>query len=455
MNRVASVHLVEGSAMDDFRLMADALESEIRTGALRAGKRLLPQREFARERGIATSTAARVYQELVRRGLVSGEIGRGTFVLPGLVLSNASQPDLIDLEANFPVLPAQPAMVAQALSKLFQPLAMAAALDPVGVAGSARDRTVLSSFLTRRSWTPEPASVLFASGGRQAIAAAIASLVPFGGRLGVEELTYPIVKSIAAHQGVTLVPVKMDSAGLIPQELAAAHGAAPLQAVYLQPSLHNPLGVSMPVDRLAELAAVIRTLSLPVIEDGVNSFLRDDLPFAAIAPERVIYVDSLAKRLAPGLNLGVISAPAWLRDRLATTVRSGAWACAGFALAACTALIADGTAGRIVAAKRSDAAVRQKIVLDRLAEFQVTGDPGAYHLWWELPEPWRAETFVAAAARQGISVSPAASFAVRPGQAPNAVRISNSSPVHKVLIGALETLAGLARKAPEDTELRF
>ena len=31
--------------------------------------------------------------------------------------------------------------------------------------------------------------------------------------------------------------------------------------------------------------------------------------------------------------------------------------------------------------------------------FAITADAQAYHCWWELPEAWRAETFVAAAAR--------------------------------------------------------
>ena len=51
-----------------------------REGALKPGDRLPPQRSFAYERKIAVSTASRVYTELLRRGLVVGEVGRGTFI---------------------------------------------------------------------------------------------------------------------------------------------------------------------------------------------------------------------------------------------------------------------------------------------------------------------------------------------------------------------------------------
>jgi DNA-binding GntR family transcriptional regulator len=64
----------------EYTAHADALAREIASGKLMPGDRLPPQREYAYERGIAVSTASRVYGELLSRGLVVGEIGRGTFV---------------------------------------------------------------------------------------------------------------------------------------------------------------------------------------------------------------------------------------------------------------------------------------------------------------------------------------------------------------------------------------
>ncbi|NJA56964.1 GntR family transcriptional regulator, partial [Streptomyces sp. NEAU-H3] len=66
--------------MDEYLRHAHVLASRILSGRLRPGDRLPPQRVYARERGIAASTAARVYGELRRRGLVVGEVGRGTYV---------------------------------------------------------------------------------------------------------------------------------------------------------------------------------------------------------------------------------------------------------------------------------------------------------------------------------------------------------------------------------------
>lgn len=58
--------------MGDYRAIADADAADIAAGRLRPGDQLAPQRRFARQHGIASSTAARVYAELVRRGLAVG-----------------------------------------------------------------------------------------------------------------------------------------------------------------------------------------------------------------------------------------------------------------------------------------------------------------------------------------------------------------------------------------------
>lgn len=122
--------------MEDYRIVADEIAADVEAGRLRPGDRLPPQRRFARERGIANSTAARVYGELVRRGVVVGEVGRGTFV-------RATRPPLepalaepggatIDLELNFAVLPEQSALVAKAMESLLRDDVLTAALRPGG-----------------------------------------------------------------------------------------------------------------------------------------------------------------------------------------------------------------------------------------------------------------------------------------------------------------------------------
>src|SRR5258707_2166722 len=116
----------------EYLKLADAIEAEITNGSLRPGDRLPPQRSFAYERKIAVSTASRVYTELLRRGLVVGEVGRGTFI-SGEARRGSTAPAeprgaRIDFEFNYPVMPTHAAMIAKNLEGMQRPEALELAL---------------------------------------------------------------------------------------------------------------------------------------------------------------------------------------------------------------------------------------------------------------------------------------------------------------------------------------
>src|SRR5207244_5001255 len=119
------------------------------------------------------------------------------------------------------------------------------ALRQVTSAGTQGARTASANFLTRSGWTPGSEQIAFTANGRQCIAAALAALVPAGGRCGVEALTYPFIKGIAARLGITLVPLAMDAQGVRPDAVQKAHREGHLSALYIQPTIQNPLGMTM------------------------------------------------------------------------------------------------------------------------------------------------------------------------------------------------------------------
>ena len=114
------------------------------------------------------------------------------------------------------------------------------------------------------------------------------------------------------------------------------------------------------------------------------------------------------------------------------------------------AWIADGTAARTGDLKRKDARARQALAAKILSNANIRADKNAFHLWLELPDPWRADTFVAAAALQGVAITPASAFAVTPGHAPNAVRLALAAPLLDQLDFALRTLADILRTQQDD-----
>jgi len=434
--------------------LADTIAAEIADGRLRPGDRLPPQRDFAYERTIAVSTASRVYAELLRRGLVVGEVGRGTFI-SGDAKRGAAAPSeprgiRIDLEFNYSMLPDQTALIAKSLDGLQKPAALHAALRQATSVGTPVVRSVAATYLSQDVWSVAPEQLVFTANGRQSIAAALASVVPTGGRCGVEALTYPFIKGIAARLGISLVPLAMDQDGVRPDALQKAHRESHLSAIYIQPAIQIPLGITMPSARRADLLRVVEKLNLPIIEDNVYRFLDDEPPLAALAPDTCIVIDSLSKKVAPGLSLGFIVPPQRLRESVMVSVRSGGWTASGFAFAAAERMISDGTVAELARLKRLDARARQKLAIGRLSGFEIQTNEKCYHLWLTLPAHWRSQSFVAAAARRDIALTPSTAFAVTPGHAPNAVRLALAAPTMDQLDTGLRTLVALMNANESD-----
>src|ERR1700759_330335 len=62
--------------------IAEALSVDVRNGQLAPGDRLPTHRDLAYRLGVTVGTVSRAYAEAERRGLIGGEVGRGTFVRP-------------------------------------------------------------------------------------------------------------------------------------------------------------------------------------------------------------------------------------------------------------------------------------------------------------------------------------------------------------------------------------
>jgi len=175
--------------MRDYHEVADAVAADIASGKLSPGMRLPPQRSFAYAQGIAVSTASRVYAELARRGLVVGAVGRGTFVArPRHCARPATRGDGGDrrsLGGDVDVARAGGAArtCAQAVLRTGRALWFAGCARPLRTERRGRDGGRLPR---HKRWAPEPANILFAGGGRQAIASAVAALCKPGDRVGVE-----------------------------------------------------------------------------------------------------------------------------------------------------------------------------------------------------------------------------------------------------------------------------
>jgi len=441
----------------DYHQLANEIAGDISNGNLAPGQKLLPQRGYAYQRKIAPSTAGRVYKELLKRGLITGEVGRGTYVRYAPVSRSAllSEPPNapVNLELNVPEIIGGPRKLAIAFLDLVRNTEVfEQSTRPIPADGWDTARKVIADHLSTAAWTPTPDQVLFTGNGKQALSATLSAFVGPGERLGIEAITYPLAKTLAEKQKVLLTPLQMDEFGILPEEIDRIGGNGSIKAIYLQPCLQNPTGATMPLKRRREIAGCLQKNGMIAIEDRVYSFLSADKlpPLAALAPLHVVVVDSLSKRLCAGLSIGLIVAPTPLVERCRASINSSGLTPQRIPLEIAIRWILSGVASEIETDKRKDALIRNKMARKLLQEWEVATDRSSYHIWLNLPKRWRVESFVAQAIAHGIAITPASAFAVEGAITPNAVRIALASPKLNALRSALTVLVKLL-SGPADT----
>jgi DNA-binding transcriptional MocR family regulator len=437
--------------------IADALAADVAAGRLRPGGQLPTHRDLAEKLGVTVGTVSRAYAEAAHRGLVSGEVGRGSFVRNeppefGVPAAGAAQ-GLVDLSVNHPPTTKgeeRGELLARTLAGLARRSDLARLLAYPPEAGAPEHRAAGAAWIARCGLKASPENVLVSSGSQHGMTAVFAALLRPGDLVLTEALTYPGMKALASLLHLRLQGVALDEHGLRPDAFAAACRAG-AKALYCVPTLQNPTGAVMPEARRKEIASIARAHGVAIVEDDVHGRLHGDPPppLAAFAPELSVYVTGTAKSVAPGLRIGFMLAPGAMVPRIAASIRATTWMAAPLMAEIVSQWIRDGTAEQIVKRKRQEAAARQRLAATVLGRFRSPSHESAYHLWLQLPDPWRSETFAEEARRRGVAVTKAQSFVVGRAATPHAVRVCLGAPADRPqLEKGLRILAGILEASP-------
>jgi DNA-binding transcriptional MocR family regulator len=412
--------------------IAEALAADVASGSLKPGAQLPTHRELAERLGVTVGTVSRAYAEAARRGLISGEVGRGTFIrarpVPADLRSSASTEGLINLSQNHPPhLDSEPHRIAleRTLAALARQEDLASILDYPADGGNAVDREAGALWIGRSGLSARPDDVLVCSGSQHGIMTVLATLLRPGELILADELTYPGLKAVAGLLHLRVQGVALDAEGMRPEAFADACRGGAVRAVYLVPTIHNPTAAVMPEGRRREIANIAREHGVAIVEDDIHALLpeRRPPPVAAFAPELSYYLTSTSKTLAPGLRIAYVLAPAGMFGRLAASLRATTWAAPPLMAALVSAWIRDGTADLLVAERRREAVARQARARALLGGARYDTHPSGYYVWLHLPEPWRSDSFTSEMRARGVAVSPAEAFVVGRGPVPHAVRL--------------------------------
>ncbi|RUT30092.1 PLP-dependent aminotransferase family protein [Arsenicitalea aurantiaca] len=299
--------------------------------------------------------------------------------------------------------------------------------------------------------------VLITSGSLQGMDLVNALLCDRGDCVIIEQFTYGAAISKARSAGVDAIPAVLDEGGIVIEALRetlerlAAEGRRP-KYIYTIPTVQNPTGTIMPLERRKALLALAAEFDVPIYEDECYADLiwSGEAPpaLAALSPEQVIHIGSLSKSLAPALRLGYMVAP-WqaLGQILALKTDAG------------TGAIEQMTAARYLDG-HFDAHVETltrhlETKLDAMMEaigrefgtsVEVVRPTGGLFVWMAYPEGIDTAPLVKAAAEEGISVNAGSDWSVDPEHGRRFVRLCFALPSVEDIEAGIAAFAEVSHK---------
>ncbi len=435
-----------------YQQIADAIADGIKSGELAPKTRLPPQRDLAWKLKVTVGTVSRAYLAAEQKGLLSGEVGRGTFVkppatAPSVALYQPPADGMVDLSINAALSNYHGAMLERALSEIAAQRGLESLLVYMTTVWQTPHKEAARRWLAQSGVHAAPERIVLTNGAHQAIAVAFAALPQPGASALTDRFTYPGIIDNARVFGHPLLGVEGDSEGMVPDLLERAAAESGAKTVFLQPTIHNPSTRTMSEQRRRDIIAVARRRELLLVEDDVYGLLPADRPppIAALAPDITVYISSASKSFAPGLRIGWMLGPERYAQALGETRYTLSGQLPGLSFEVARRWIESGVALDLMRRMRAETAARQRLAAERLAGLAVDAAPNAFHLVVHLPQPWRREEFVAAALARGVLIAPISAFAVGQAPAPHAVRVSiAAAPDQASLARALGVIRALA-----------
>jgi GntR family transcriptional regulator/MocR family aminotransferase len=357
------------------RQIFTGLRNAIVNGTFRAGSRLPSTRSLAEQLSVSRTVVVIAYEQLLAEGYVNGRTGSGTFVSPHLDQPRTARVGAaalkvsrfgsaaIDASKRLPPLDGSPSRprydfaYGRGNTDMFPfetwcrvataTLRKAALreLDYGPSAGSASLREAIADHLRRsRGLACAASQVIVVNGSQQALDIAARVLLDRGQRVAIENPQYQGTRDIFNAAGAQLIPVPVDTQGIVTDALPPRARLA-----VVTPSHQFPTGAVLPLSRRVALLDWARRANAAIIEDDYDGEFRYDgepvEPLQALDTDgRVIYVGTFSRTVYPSLRLGYLVAPPslvasfvgakWLCDRhtatleqeiLADFIQSGAY----------------------------------------------------------------------------------------------------------------------------------
>jgi GntR family transcriptional regulator/MocR family aminotransferase len=306
--------------------LEDGLREAARSGRLAAGARVPATRTLAADLGVSRRLVVDAYAQLLAEGYLTARRGAATYVADAAVAATPPAAEPSNSSLRFDFFPGYPDLAAFPRRPWLRAMREALATAPDSSLGypDARGalalRQALAEHLRRvRGVVADPQMIVICSGASQGLVLLARALG--GPHMAVEDPGLPVHHAILTAHGARLAPLPVDGGGACIGELARIEASrGRVDAVLVTPAHQSPIGVALAPARRAALVDWASGGGFVIEDDYDAEYRYDRAPLAALqglAPDRVIYLGTVSKTLAPALRLGWLVLPPALVELVA------------------------------------------------------------------------------------------------------------------------------------------
>ncbi|WP_271272742.1 aminotransferase-like domain-containing protein [Aliamphritea hakodatensis] len=423
-----------------------AIEEAITRHELKVGDRLPPQRILAYKLEVNPTTVSRAYQRAAQKGLVGGQIGRGTYVLGNSNAAMFAQAIGVSdgLKINLSINKLRCDEVILKLNKQIE-AANTLANTPQYYEYISNDlvqrfqRAVSQWLYACRQVTFYGDQILALPSCQYGLQMIFTRLLNAGDAILVDEFTAPGIITAAKQRGLRLFTCKGDEQGITPEGLVSAARQTGARMLVTIPSHHSPLGFSQTEARRRALANEIRRLDLLLVEEDIYGMFDTPAPVSGYIPQHSLLVSGFSKCLSGGHRASFIASANPVLHKLRENIVETAWLVSASAASHIITAIEHGLIDKAIQHCLAEMKRRNSLLNKRLG----------LQLPLTSPHHWLANTVVDIRGLKavGVDVAEARHFAVNPLDDPlSHCRLSVNGVDDETYEQGLNLLAGFVQK---------